>query len=122
MDPCIVESGLLKKKACGRPAVTRCLNCEGALCAEHAIPEVSAAGKRSGKFLCQECKAALKDNEERLAKVEKPATAKPAARPSASAPKAPAAAAPAAAAESKESSGGLEFTPSSARKDDSKDG
>jgi hypothetical protein len=90
MDTCIVESGFLKKKACGRPAVTRCLNCEGALCAEHAIPEMSEAGKRTGRFLCAECRAALKDHEKRLAKVEqKPAAAKPAAPPNK--PQAPAA-------------------------------
>lgn len=108
MDTCIVESGFLKKKACGRPAVTRCLNCEGALCAEHAIAEVSAAGKRSGKFLCQECKAALKDNEERLARVEKPAAAKPAAKPPAPAAEKKPEAAP---APEQKGSGGLDFKP-----------
>ena len=71
MDLCIVETGLLRKKPCGKPAVTHCLNCEAALCVDHAVPETSAAGKRTGKFLCQECKAALKDHEKRLAAVEK---------------------------------------------------
>lgn len=107
MDTCIVESGFLKKKVCGKAAVTRCLNCEGALCAEHAVPEMSASGARTGKFLCEECKAALKDMEKRLAKVEKPTGAKPAARPAA-----PAAAEkkpePAPAPEKKDS-GGLDF-------------
>jgi hypothetical protein len=113
MDPCTIESGLFKKKVCARPGVTTCLNCERALCAEHALPETSASGNRTGKFLCEECKAALKENEKRLAKVEqkggaaKPAAAKPAAPPPAPAAKKPAA--PAAPAEKKDSGGGLEF-------------
>ena len=87
MDTCIVESGFLKKKVCGKPAVTRCLNCEGALCAEHALPEMSASGARTGKFLCEECKAALKEHEKRLATVEKkPAAAKPVAKTAPPAP------------------------------------
>jgi hypothetical protein len=107
MDTCIVESGFLKKKVCGKAAVTHCLNCEGALCAEHALPEMSASGARTGKFLCQECKAALKDHEKRLAKVEKPAAAKPAAPPLApAAEKKPEAPAP---APEKKDSGGLDF-------------
>lgn len=109
MDTCIVESGFLKKKACGKASVTRCLNCEGALCAEHAIPELSEAGKRTGKFLCQECKAALKDMEKRLAKVEQKAPEKkaPAAAPPAPAAKKPEA--PAKPEEKKDSGGGLDF-------------
>lgn len=103
MDTCIVESGFLKKKVCGKPSVTHCLNCEGALCAEHAVPEVSATGGRTGKFLCQECKAALKDHEQRLAKVEKPTAPKPAAKPAAKEPEAPADPA------QKKDSGGLDF-------------
>jgi hypothetical protein len=111
MDTCSVETGLLRKKPCGHAAVARCLNCERALCAQHAVPEVSGAGKRSGKFICQECKVALQEHEKRLAKVEhKPGAAKPAAAPPAAAPKAPAApAAPAAAPEKKDSGGGLDF-------------
>jgi hypothetical protein len=112
MDTCIVETGLLKKKACGRPAVTHCLNCEGALCAEHAIAEVSDAGKRTGKFLCQECKAALKDLEKRLARVGP----KPAATPPAAAARKPEAPAPA--PQDKGAAGGLEFTPSDKNKPD----
>jgi hypothetical protein len=106
MDTCIVESGFLKKKVCGKPAVTRCLNCEGALCAEHALPEMSASGARTGKFLCEECKAALKDHEKRLASVEKKPAAKPAAP--AAAPKQPDAPPPAT-PEKKDSGGGLDF-------------
>lgn len=109
MDTCIVESGFLKKKVCAKPAVTRCLNCEGALCAEHAVPEVSAAGARTGKFLCEECKAAQKEHEKRLASVETPATAKPAAKPAApAAEKKPDTAQPAA-PQKKDSGGGLDF-------------
>jgi hypothetical protein len=114
MDTCIVESGLFKKKICGRPAVTHCLNCEGALCAEHAVAEVTATGKRSGKFVCHECKLALKENEKNLAAVQRkapekkdPATAKAVAPPPAKAPTAPPVPPAGQAA-----SGGLEFTPS----------
>lgn len=110
MDLCIVETGLLRKKPCGHPGVTHCLNCEAALCADHAIAETSAAGKRTGKFLCQECKAALKENEERLAAVEKkPAAAKPAPAAPAAAKPAPAAAPAAPAEKKKDGSGGLDF-------------
>ena len=108
MDTCIVESGFLKKKTCGKAAVTRCLNCEGALCAEHAIAEVSAAGKRTGKFLCAECKAAQKDHEKRLASVEQRKAAAPAKRPEAPAPAKPEAPAPAE-KKDKGGSGGLDF-------------
>lgn len=106
MNTCIVESGFLKKKLCGKPAVTHCLNCEGALCAEHALPEMSASGARTGKFLCAECKAALKDHEKRMAGVEKkPATARPAAPAAEKKPETPQPAAP----EKKDGGGGLEF-------------
>ena len=106
MDLCIVESGLFRKKPCGRPAVTHCLNCEGGLCAEHAVPEMSAAGKRTGKFVCQECKVALDENEQRLAGVgQKAPAAKPAAPAAPAAPEAP----EAAPAEKKDGSGGLDF-------------
>lgn len=109
MDLCIVESGLFRKKPCARPAVTHCLNCEGGLCAEHAVPEMSAAGKRTGKFVCQECKVALSENEKRLAGVEhKAPAAKPAAPEAPAAPAAPAAP-EAAPAEKKDGSGGLDF-------------
>lgn len=109
METCTVESGLLRKKVCGKPAVTRCLNCETGLCAEHAVPEMSEAGKRTGKFLCAECKAALKDHEKRLAAVEKKAPAgetKPAPAAAPAAPKASAAPKP---PEKKGSGGGLDF-------------
>lgn len=108
MDLCIVETGLLRKKPCGHPAVTHCLNCEAALCAEHAVPETSAAGKRTGKFMCKECKAALQENEKRLAEVEKkPGAAKPA--PAAAKPAPAAAPAAPAAPPEKKDGGGLDF-------------
>ncbi|MGH8688872.1 MAG: hypothetical protein ACREVQ_14315 [Burkholderiales bacterium] len=111
MDTCTVESGLLRKKVCGKPAVTHCLNCETGLCADHAVAEMSEAGKRTGKFLCAECKAALKDMEKRLAAVEKkapPAEKKPVApapATAAAAPKAPEAPKP----PEKKETGGLDF-------------
>ncbi len=101
MDTCVVETGLLKKKPCGRPAVTRCLNCEIPLCAEHAVAETSASGARTGKFLCQECKVALKEHEARLAALPKKPAAKPAAPTPAAEPPAP--------ADKKPDSGGLDF-------------
>lgn len=68
---CAVEVGLLRKKPCGSPAVAQCSNCEQALCAQHALPELTATGKRSGKFLCKECDAALKEQAKSLAAVER---------------------------------------------------
>jgi hypothetical protein len=106
MDTCTVESGLLRKKPCGHPAVTQCLNCERALCAQHGVPEVSGTGKRTGKFLCQECNVALKENERRLARVEKPAAARSAAKPPAPAAEKKPEAPP---APEKKDSGGLDF-------------
>ena len=35
MDTCTVETGLLRKKPCGKPSVTHCANCEQALCKDH---------------------------------------------------------------------------------------
>lgn len=107
MDTCIVETGLFKKKVCGRPAVTHCVNCEGALCAEHAIPEVGATGKRSGKFICHECKLALKEHAKNLAAVPRKAAEKK--DPAAAQPAAPQAAEPPAAPAAKKDSGGLDF-------------
>ena len=114
MDPCTIETGLLRKKPCGHAGVTQCLNCERALCAQHAVAQLTDTGKKSGKFLCPECAAAWKD----IAKNTSPAApSKPAAAPA----KAPAAAeakpAPAKPAEAKpappeEDSGSIDFTPS----------
>ena len=105
MDTCTVETGLLKKAACGHAAVTRCLNCEQPLCAKHALPELSEAGKKSGKFLCKECAAARRQ----LARNPAPAVVK---KPGETAKPPPAAAKPAAPAASKPGyDGGIDFTP-----------
>ena len=67
MDTCSVETGLLRKKPCGHPAVTHCINCEQPLCKEHAIPQLTDGGQRTGKYSCQECTAALKASAKGLA-------------------------------------------------------
>jgi len=125
MDTCSIEVGLLRKHPCGHAAVARCLNCEQPLCVEHAVPQMSEAGQKTGKFMCKECTAAAKDYAKRMvgvahqqeakkmANLEKvtrehmanPPAAKPAAKPGA-----PAAAEPAAAEAPKEPDA-LEFTP-----------
>lgn len=133
---CAVEVGLLRKKPCGSPAVTQCSNCEQPLCAVHALPELTETGKRSGKFLCKECDAALKEQAKSLAAVAKSLEVKKKAEldksvmagmntPAAKKPAAPApvaAAAPAAVGkpaepeqkkeEKKDDFGAIEFTPS----------
>jgi hypothetical protein len=71
MDTCTVESGLFKKKPCGKVAVTRCANCEQALCATHAVAQLSETGKKSGKFVCHDCEVVLRENKKTLASVAK---------------------------------------------------
>ncbi|MGH8692481.1 MAG: hypothetical protein ACREUS_15775 [Burkholderiales bacterium] len=113
MDTCTVETGLLRKKPCGQAAATHCMNCEQALCAQHALPELTATGKHSGKFLCKQCQAALRD----IAKSTTLQPAAPAKKPAPPAQDAPAKAAPGkeAPAESKPAAGkdegGIDFTP-----------
>jgi hypothetical protein len=93
METCTVETGLLKKKPCGEASVTHCLNCEQPLCVKHAVPELSAAGKKTGKFMCKDCSVATREHDKAVAAVAKPkAAGAPAAKPPASPPKAPAAA------------------------------
>ena len=114
-ETCTVETGLLKKHACGAPAATKCANCEQPLCAKHAAPKMSAGKKL---FLCPECAKAWKQigdlPEPAAAPAEKnppAAPAKPPAPKPAAAPKpapAPAAKKPEPAVEH---SGALEFTP-----------
>jgi hypothetical protein len=126
METCTIETGLLKKKPCAHPAVTHCSNCEQPLCIDHAVPELSAAGKKTGKFMCKECMVATKEHDKAiaaLARKEPPkaaagAAAKPAAAPAAAKPAAPAAAkpaapgaAPAAPKKEEDSLGGIDFTP-----------
>ena len=91
MDPCTVETGLLRKKPCGHAAVAQCVNCERPLCAQHAVAQMTAAGRKSGKFLCKECHAAWRD-------IGETEPAQPAKTPAAPAKDATAAAAPKAAA------------------------
>lgn len=103
MEQCTVETGLLRKKACGQAAVTHCANCEQALCAKHAVPELTQAGKKSGKFLCKDCYDARRDYAKTLAKMPQPE--KPAAPVKEAAPK------PGAAAPKPADDGGIDFTP-----------
>ena len=103
MDTCAVEVGLLKKHPCGGAAVSKCANCEMALCTKHAVAQLSATKQRTGKFMCAECDKAQRAADKGIAAAPqhhapKPAAAKPAApaaapRPAAAAPR-PAAAAP----------------------------
>jgi len=136
MDSCSVETGLLRKKPCGQRAVAHCENCERALCASHAVAQLSEAQKKTGKFLCKECDDARREYEKSQARVHKQEEAKrtadmmrgltnpPPPKPKAAAESAPTApAAPAAKPQAgaatpppKEESGALEFTPS-AKKD-----
>jgi hypothetical protein len=67
METCSVESGLLRKKPCGQAAVVKCVSCEQPLCTQHAVAQLTEAGKRSGKFMCPQCIEALKDHEKNLA-------------------------------------------------------
>jgi hypothetical protein len=97
VDTCTVETGLLRKAPCGANAVAKCANCEQPLCTKHAVPQLNAAGKKTGTFLCPPCHAAQRDIAKSEAKTG--GTAKPAAMPPkpATAAKPAAAAAPAAA-------------------------
>ena len=96
METCIVETGLLRKKPCGHAAITKCANCEVALCAQHAVAQLSAAQKKTGAFLCKECDDARRQYEKNQAGVAKQSAANPA-------PPKPKAAVPAAAPQGKDS-------------------
>ena len=67
MDTCSVETGLLRKKPCGARAVTHCQNCEQPLCNEHAVPQLTEGGSRTGKFMCKDCLSAIKSADKGLA-------------------------------------------------------
>ncbi len=130
MDTCTIEVGLLRKKPCGHAAVTKCQNCEQPLCLQHAVP-LMADGKKTGKFMCQECEKAHREHdkavasatrqlgEKKKAEFEKtvrasldaplPGPKKPAVPPAAPAGGAAAPAAPA--AEAAKEADSLEFTP-----------
>ena len=119
METCTVETGLLRKTACGHTAVTKCANCEQPLCTKHAVAQLNA-GRKTGKFLCADCNATDRQYQE-TAPVAAPA-AKPAANPPAStlaAPKPAAAKPPAEPAKpaappkpaEENSDGSIDFTP-----------
>jgi hypothetical protein len=122
MDPCTVETGLLRKKPCGHPAVTHCANCEQPLCSQHVVAQVTDEGKKSGKFMCKQCDAARREYEKttpaaapsqpekKAPAAEKGAAAAPAAP--AKAPAAPAKDAPTEAKSGGSDDGGIDFTPS----------
>ena len=125
METCTVETGLLRKKPCGQPSITKCANCEQPLCAKHAIAQLSATGKKTGRFLCADCNAAQRQYEETAAPAPAPAAPvkaadkpqaappKPAAAPATPPAAAPAPAKPAAAHPAPENSdGSIDFTPS----------
>ena len=111
MESCATETGLLKKKPCGQPAVAKCDNCEMPLCSRHAVPQLSSTKQRTGKFMCAECARAHSEAEKAAPRVApKPAaTPKPAAVPKPAASAAKPAAAPAKPQEN--SDGSIEFTP-----------
>jgi hypothetical protein len=111
VETCTVETGLLRKTACGHTAVTKCANCEQPLCTKHAIAQLNA-GRKTGKFLCADCNAADRLFQE-TAPLPAAAPAKPAAAPL-KPPPAPAAAKPAAEAPKpaeENSDGSIDFTP-----------
>jgi len=126
MDPCTVETGLLKKKPCGQASVTRCENCEQPLCTKHAVAQLKPNGLKSGKFKCKECHLAHREHD-KMAPPSEPSVAPAAKKPAEAAKPVPGAAAaapaaPAAKAAPKEApkeapkpaddGGALEFTPS----------
>jgi hypothetical protein len=71
METCTVETGLLRKKPCGHASVTKCVNCETPICAQHAVAQLSAAQKKTGAFLCKECDDARRQHEKTMASVAK---------------------------------------------------
>jgi hypothetical protein len=113
---CAVETGLLRKKPCGHVAVTECDNCSQPLCSEHAVPQLTESGKRSGKFLCKECSLAIREHDKSVAAAARTVAQpkKPPVAPAAAPAAVTAAAAPVAQAAEpakKDDSGALEFTP-----------
>ena len=132
METCTIESGLLRKKPCGHASVAKCANCEQPLCVQHAVAQLTEAGHKSGKYMCEECVAAAKQHAKSMAAVartqqeKKQAAlaavamkqmAEPPAPVKAKTPVAPAtqAQAPAETAKAPEESGALEFTPSESK-------
>lgn len=103
METCTVEVGLLKKRPCGHPSVTRCQNCEQPLCKDHAVA-LTSAGRKTGKFMCKQCHASWTEYEQNAAPPPAPKKEAPATAPKAEAKK----------PEEKkpEDNGGLDFEPS----------
>ena len=96
MEHCTAETGLLKKKPCGNPAVAKCANCERPLCSHHAIPQLNEQHHKTGAFLCKECDVAARDYEKRMRYTKEKAVQKsiaagpkPAAKPAAMAKEPP---------------------------------
>jgi hypothetical protein len=116
METCTEEVGLLKKKPCGKPKVAQCATCEQPLCSTHAVPQVTPAGKKTGKFMCKAHYESWLQYEQSKAApaAPKPAAAAPAAKPAAApAPAAkPAEPKPAEAPKKENDDGSIEFTPS----------
>lgn len=86
MDACAVEVGLLKKHPCAGNAIAKCANCEMALCAKHAVPQLSATKQRTGKFMCAECDKATKAADKAMARAPQHAAPKAAPKPAGSTP------------------------------------
>ena len=108
METCATETGLLKKKPCGNPAVAKCDNCEMPLCGKHALAQLSATQQRTGKFMCAECDRAQREAAKVAPAARSRAPAAAPAKPAAPAPKPPAAPAK----PDDDSLGGIDFTPS----------
>ena len=121
MDSCTIESGLLRKKPCGHPAVTHCATCEQPLCLQHAVAQVSEAHKKTGKYMCKECDEARREYDKGQARVAKQEMMKSVTNPPPPKPKTatPADSAPleSTPSEKKPDSGALEFTPSEKKPD-----
>jgi hypothetical protein len=66
IEHCTAETGLLKKKPCGNPAVAKCANCERPLCSHHALPQLNEQHHKTGAFLCKECDVAARDYDKRM--------------------------------------------------------
>lgn len=81
MEPCTVETGLLRKTPCGQTSVAKCANCEQPLCSKHAIAQLSAAGKKTGTFMCAECAKAHRQHDKLAATPRGAPTTRPAASP-----------------------------------------
>jgi hypothetical protein len=117
MDLCTIEGGLLRKKPCGEKSVTKCSNCEQALCIKHAVAQLSDSGGHTGTFMCAECDAANRQYRKTVAeqKAAHPTRRAPGAKPAAGA-KAPPPAAAAAKTEPVDADGAIEYKPDPPKK------